>query len=320
MTHRLALLLLVAFCVLLWTKETAAWIHMAKTGETLDQLAIRYYGIPNKESVIRAANGFIHPDDGRLAEGEAIFIPEVRYIRVKEGDSWESLANAFLSSARRAGFLAEMNNMSEDKMPPEGAVIKIPFHLRHIFATDESLRTVVKLYYQNRRSTEWLKDYNNPGKKKYGRGEVIIVPLLAIDFTEPEQTAVDAFRQNLQTKADMEYQQQTRQVIAKLKTDYENGRYVAMVADASRLLGDGRLTIPQEIGVYNFLAYAYTALGEKQMAIASFKEALTRGPEMELSTITTSPKILDAFKEAKKQLLSQSALKNSTTKRPQSKK
>lgn len=320
MIHRFALSLLVVMGALLWTKESAAWIHMAKTGETLEQLAIRYYGTADKEAVIRAANGFIHPDDGRLAEGEAIFIPEVRYLRVKEGDSWESLANAFLSSARRAGFLAAMNEMSEDKMPPVGAVIKIPFHLRHIFAKDESLHTVVKLYYQNRRTTEWLKDYNNPGKNKYGRGEMIIVPLLALDFTEPEQAVVDAFQQNLQTKADEEHQQQTRQVIAKLKTNYENGRYVAMVADASRLLGDGRLTIPQEIGVYNYLAYAYTALDEEQMAIASFKKALTRQPEMELSTITTSPKILDAFKEAKKALFPQSAHKSSSPNTPQSKK
>ena len=297
--------------VFVWTvlaaNQTSAWTHMAKTGETLDQLATRYYGAADKGAVIRAANGFIHPDDGRLVEGEAVFIPEVRYIRVKEGDSWESLANMFLSSARRAGFLAEMNDMNDDKMPPTGAVIKIPFHLRHIFAKDESLRTVVKLYYKNSRSTEWLKDYNNPGKKKYGRGEVIIIPLLALDFTEPEQTAIDAFRRDLQTKADMERQQKTRHIIAKLKADYETGRYVAMVADASRLLGDGRLTVPQEIGVFNYLAQAYTALGEVEMAIAAFKEALNRQPEMELSTITTSPKILDAFKEAKKRLSSKAS-------------
>ena len=297
-----SILIRIGLTVLFGLFSTAAhgWTHMARAGETLDQLSVRYYGDVNKSIVIRAANGFVHPDDGRLAEGEPIIIPEITYVRVEEGDSWESLANRHLCSPRRAVFLAEMNDMSPDKMPPVGSVLRIPYHLRHIFAQNESLKTVTKLYFNNKRSVEWLKNYNSPQKKKYGRGEVIIVPLLNLDFTEEEQRAIDAYRKSRYTQDDQLGQKKARDIIANLKYDYESGKYVQMVAAASQLLGYGRLTVPQEIGVYNFLAYAYVALDEKGMAVSAFKEALARQPEMELSSITTSPKILDAFNDAKK--------------------
>ena len=76
-----------------------------------------------------------------------------------------------------------------------------------------------------------------------------------------------------------------------------------IVASASRLIGRGQLTVPQEIGVYNYLAFAYVALGEKALAVEAFKRTLTLQPEMELSTITNSPKILAVFNEAKKAVL-----------------
>ena len=69
---------------------------------------------------------------------------------------------------------------------------------------------------------------------------------------------------------------------------------------ASRLLGYGRLTVPQEIGIRNFLASAYVALGERSLAVKTFRRAIELQPEMELSSITNSPKILDAFNEAKR--------------------
>ena len=34
------------------------WTHMARTGENLEQLAVRYYGSSDRTTPIRAANGF----------------------------------------------------------------------------------------------------------------------------------------------------------------------------------------------------------------------------------------------------------------------
>jgi tetratricopeptide (TPR) repeat protein len=282
-----------------------AWSHMAQVGETLEQLAARYYGDKSLAIVIRAANGFVHPDDGRLAEGERVEIPEVTYYRIDDGDTWRELASRFLSSPDRDRFLAEMNGLSPDQMPATGTIIKLPYHLRHIFAKGETLKSVTRLYYKNTRTVDWLRQYNSPEKTKYGRGEVIIVPLIHLELTKEESERIDAFRSRQQTHRDADEQVAAREAIAGLKKAYARGRYVQIVASASRLIGYGHLTVPQEIGVHNYLAYAYVALGEKSLAVAAFKRALTLQPDMELSTITNSPKILAVFNEAKQALVKQ---------------
>ena len=295
-------LVIACLCATLSIPSTAfAWLHMAKAGETLEQLSVRYYGTPDKAAVIRAANGFVHPDTGRLTEGESVEIPEILHVRVGESETWASLSASFLSSQIHAAFLADLNGFKEDQAPPAGTIIRIPFHLRHIFATDETVKSVAELYYKDTKSADWLIRYNTDSKKKYGRGDVIIVPLWDLAFTEEEQARVDAFRDARYTRLDEQHQEAAREVIASLKSDFDTGRYVEMVAKASGLLGYGHLTVPQEIGVQNYLAYAYVALDAPELAKEAFKQALALQPDMELSAITSSPKILKVFKKAKRE-------------------
>lgn len=293
---------LIALLCLFLSAPVFAWTHTARAGETLEHLSLRYYGTPDKSFVIRAANGFVHPDNGRLTEGEPVEIPEVIYTQAGESDTWQTLADEYLASPARAPFLAELNGFSEDRMPPSGAIIQIPFHLRHIFAADESVESIARLYYRGEFSVDWLVKYNSPTKKKYGRGEVIIVPLTKLAFTEEERSRIDAFRAERYTRLDLKHQAAARETLAALKENFENGRYVSMVAQASRLLGCNRLTVPQKIGLHNYLAYAYVALEEPDMATESFKQALKLQPDMELLEITAGPKILKAFKRARREM------------------
>jgi phage tail protein X len=292
----------VAVVTLLRVLPATAWTHMAKVGETLDQLAVRYYGDKDKAIVIRAANGFVHPDDGRLTAGERVEIPEVLYYRIEQGDTWDKLASQFLSSPNRARFLADMNGQSPNQLPAKGTIIKIPYHLRHIFAQGETLKSVTRLYYRGRRSVDWLRRYNSLSKRKYSRGEVIIIPLIRLEFTKEEADRIHDLRARQRTSRDFDEQDASRNAISGLRQAYETGHYVETVASASRLIGRSQLTVPQEIGVYNYLAFAYVALGERKLAVEAFKRTLTLQPEMELSSITNSPKILAVFNAAKKEL------------------
>ncbi len=279
-----------------------AWTHMAHAGETLEQLSVRYYGSSEKTFVIRAANGFIHRDDGRLTDGEPVEIPEIIYLKIGASDTWQTLSNTFLASPTRASFLAVVNGFDESKMPSAGTIIKIPYHLRHIFAANETLKGVISLYYKNSDMEEQIVRYNNPSKTKYVQGDVIIIPLMDLDFTQEERIRVDTFRANRYTLIDTFHQRSAGDLVISLKEDYEKGRYIQMIEKASRLLGHGRLTIPQEIGLNYHLAHAYVALNEPEMALKAFKEALTLQPEMELLPLTTSPKVMSIYKQAKKEL------------------
>ncbi len=295
---------------------TAAWLlapaaahclsHIARNGETLKQLAVEYYGRPEMSMVVRAANGFVHPDDGSLTEGERIEIPEVTFHRIGQGDTWNKLADRYLAAAKRGRFLAKMNGYGKDKAPPAGAIVKVPYHLRHIFAADETLKSVTRLYYGKKKSLRWLPQYNLTRKKRFKRGDVLIVPLLDLALTEEAEQRIGAERATRYSDKDVTNQEKAIEEIAQIKKAYDDGRYIETVALAQRLIGRGSLTVPQQIGVYNYSGYAYVALGEDKLATKAFVKALELQPAMELSPITTSPKVLKVFRAARKAALATS--------------
>ena len=286
--------------VLLATPVAAgAYDHVARAGETLDQLATFYYGAVSRAMIIRAANGFLHPDDGRLLEGERVKIPEVTYHRVSAGETWETIADRYLGSPRRGRFLAEMNGAEDASALAEGQIVKVPYQLLYVLAPDETLKTVAKQYLGGTFSTSWLQGYNLFKKRKaLGRGDALLVPLVNVELTEEAKARIKVAEGPDPTAEDEKFQVEAARAIAKLREDYVAGRYVRAVAEAERLLGTGKLTVPQQVGVYKYLASAYVAFGDTEAALAMFLEALARQPDMELSPITTSPKILQVFREA----------------------
>lgn len=299
---RMATALALAAGYLLVTTPLSAFPHIARSGETLKSLARRYYGDPNREAVIRAANGFVHPDDGSLTEGERIEIPRVSFHRVQLKETWDGLAEKYLASPKRGAFLAELNKQDPSVPPTEGLIIKIPYHIRHIFAADESLKSITRQYYGKDQSPTWLRRYNFTRKWKFPRGSVLIVPLFDLALTSAEQERLADEQKNLYSEADAQAQKKAVQGILLLKELFERGRYVEMVAVGGRLAGGGGLTVPQQIGVHRYMAYAYVALDENALAVEEFLAALELQPEMELSPITTSPKILSAYRQARQKV------------------
>jgi hypothetical protein len=291
----------VAAAVLAAASPAGAYDHVARAGETLDQLAMSYYGALKHSMTIRAANGFLHPDDGRLIEGEHVEIPEVTYYRVQTGDTWETIANKYLGTVRRGRFLAEMNAELPGSALVEGQIVKVPYQLLYVLAPDETLKSVAAQYLGTSFTAEWLRDYNLFKKKKsLGRGDALLVPLVNVEMTPEGKARVRAAEPRGSTEEDRDLQAGAAREIAALREDYAAGRFLRVVAKASLLLGAGKLTVPQQVGVAKFLASAYVAFGDREAAVAAFAAAIAKQPDMELSPITTSPKILDAFREAQK--------------------
>ncbi len=67
----------------------------------------------------------------------------------------------------------------------------------------------------------------------------------------------------------------------------------------NRLLGTQSLTSTQVVTVQRELAVAYVALERTDLAEASFRAALALQPNLELDTVRTSPRVLEAFNRAK---------------------
>lgn len=295
---------LLSFALLLLLPSTAsAYIHVARDGETLEQLANFYYGTPDKAIVIRAANGFMHPDDGSVLQGERIEIPGVTYHKVSPEEDWYTLANLYLGSSNRANFLAELNSRSIEASLAAGQIVKIPYQLLYIFAPDETLKSVTKLFMGPDIRANWLRDYNLKRKKKFGRGDAILVPLINVEYTDTAKKEIESKQPRKVSKEDKEAQIRAAAQIATLRQSYSIGKYLEIVVTSQKLLSNPRLTNPQKIGVYKYLAFAYVAFDEIPLASDSFRKALELQPSMELSPITVSPKILQVFQKVQGQLL-----------------
>jgi hypothetical protein len=250
--------------------------------------------------VIRAANGFVHPDDGRVLEGERVEIPESALHEVAAGETWSTLAERYLGSSRRGRFLAELNDRSADDVPAAGTLVDVPYQLLYILAPGESLRTVTRMFLGPRRDGAWLRDYNLNRKKKYGRGDALLVPLTRLTLLSEERQRIDeqAPREG-RAAPDLDAQREAAARVTALQGVYDEGRYVEVVAVGQALLGGGLLTVPQQVGVHKHVAFACVALGEREQALLAFVAALALQPAMELSPITTSPKILEVFRTAR---------------------
>jgi hypothetical protein len=177
----------------------------------------------------------------------------------------------------------------------------------YILAPDESLKSIARTFLGKKYGQNWLKAYNLKRKKKYGRGDAVLVPLMDVEFTEETKAGIDAERGEQVSEDDQRAQVDAVAQIAKMREAFESGGYVEMVATGQRLLHAGKLTVPQQIGVHKFLAFAYVALGQRDLARGSFIEALKLQPGMELSPITTSPKILEVFQQAREKVGAQQA-------------
>jgi hypothetical protein len=80
------------------------------------------------------------------------------------------------------------------------------------------------------------------------------------------------------------------------------GRFTETVALGNRLLGARQLTGNQIVTIQRHLGTAYVALGREDLAVSAFRAALQRQPDMQLDTVRTSPRVMQAFERARDEL------------------
>ena len=79
----------------------------------------------------------------------------------------------------------------------------------------------------------------------------------------------------------------------------EEAHFAEAVAMGNRLLGATSLTSSQVVTIHKELGVAYVALERGDLAEAAFRAALALQPNLELDTVRTSPRVLEAFNRAK---------------------
>jgi len=277
----------------------AVYTHAVQEGDTLASIAQRYYGDPTREAVLREANRLRGPGSTGLVPGSWIFIPMVSFYRVSEGDTWKSIAAALYAKEARASTLIEANKGNRRVQPDEGAELLVPYPLRHVVSPGETLAKIAQIYMPDSpRSLKRLRQFNAGAAIE--RGKVVLVPLVDLRLAgEGRVEASAAFLRAAGGGAAKAAQDRVESALPDLIQQVEKAEFAEAVSLGNRLLGTQSLTSTQIVTIQKELAVAYVALDRADLAEASFRAALALQPNLELDTVRTSPRVLEAFNRAK---------------------
>ena len=293
--NRIAIALLV--CVALASSAHAGddvIEHKVKKGDTLELLAAEFYGDRNYEIFIMVANGLDHPRP--LTPGEKLKIPASREVTADVGDTFESLAAAYLGDAKRGPFLARFNGVDAGESLAAGTALSIPFQITHTAAGVESLADISAAYFGDTKNAQMLRDYNFLDKDAIQPGESILVPIHHVRVRSSKLPPVDkASKERSEKRRRMV--EQAKEALPEVRAAWRRGDYAAIKRQLTRIDPDFlEVAMAIEIGV--LLGGAYVATGDDDSAIASFRRVLERKPTYALSSYRYSPKVRDVWRKA----------------------
>ena len=90
-----------------------------------------------------------------------------------------------------------------------------------------------------------------------------------------------------------------REVLREANALLRRGEYWGVPLRLVQLLAHDQSSDGPMAEVFKLLAIAYVAVDRNDLAVKSFQEALLRSPSLALDPVTTSPKVIRAFVDAK---------------------
>lgn len=279
------------------SSDANAFTHIVSPGDTLAHIAIRFYGAPRFEAAIIGANALDAHGSSAIVPGQPLEIPAPGHHRVAEGETWFTLAKTYLGDAKRADVLARANRTVAWTPPVEHQEIEIPAVIAHNVGDGEDLTSISQRYYHDPNRSWTIAIYNGGDeKRKFVRGDVVLVPLADLSLTEEGKKAARVAAERTRTEGGgqaYEAQRRGEADLPPLLADLRSGRYVDVVAKGNRLLGSGELTHPQLATIHRALLEAYVALDAPGLATAECAAWRANVPngEVKLDVRSVSPKI-----------------------------
>jgi hypothetical protein len=274
-----------------------AFPHVVKKGETLAQIAERTYGRVEMEQLLVAANGLDSGGGIPIVAGMRLEVPALGHRRVTDGETWATLALELLGDERRGEVLAMANGSMPWLAPTDGQEIIVPYNLRVVAGSNDSLLTIAYRYLGDRDQAWMLDGYNHRRSEPVHRGDVVLVPLRDLALTpegKGEAAGAGALVRTEGGGRAREAQRRVEAELPQLAADVRGGRWVDAVARGNRMLGYGDLSRPEIAAIQRALTEAYVALDAIGLAETACGGWRTADPTASLDPIELSPKLLRA--------------------------
>jgi hypothetical protein len=295
--------LVVLLFALMLPGDAAAFPHIVRAGESVAQIAETIYGRVELERVIVAANALDTRRGHRIVPGMRLELPAVGHHTTIPGETWHSMAAEHLGSSDRGDVLARANDSQPWLRPEAGSEVIIPYNLRYIASPGDTTESVAYRFL-GRRDEAWIiARYNQLKDAELRPGEIILLPLIDLELTEAGKKAAGAADTLVRSEAGggvRHAQQRAAAELPQLAQEIRRGRYVEAVARGASLLtlaeaasgGEASLSQPQIAEIHRLLTIAYAALDATGLAQRSCAKWQHHAPNVTLSPIDHSPKIL----------------------------
>lgn len=284
-------------------------IHVVRQGDTLASIAERYYGDPQRESILVVENGLAREGGSEIVVGMRLVIPTVIYYRVPEGATWAELAKRFYGDARRAYALFDSNRNAAGAQPDPGYELRVPYPLRYVVGQNDTLKQIAKRYFPGdvEAGIKKLVRFNFMRMARVERGQIVLVPLDNLALSGKVRKIAEQEGKAPLGGQIREKQEHIAAQLAVLRGHLLRAQYAEALALGNRLIGGGDLSGNQQVTVQRKLATALIALDREDLAVQAFRVALQKQPDLELDTVTTSPKVLRALARARAEVTASEA-------------
>lgn len=282
-------------------RQASAFTHVVLPGETLASIAERIYGRIQYERILVIANELDVQGGVSIAAGMRLEIPAVSYRRVKKGDTWQTMAAELLGLPKRADVLAISNGTNPWLPADEGAEIVVPYNLRLIVTTPDTLPQVAYRYLGDAKKAWMLEQYNGMKSIELRRGDVVFVPLTDLPLTEDgkKEAALAAAAECSQSHGETRTgQKRVANELPLLISDVRGGRYVDALRRGTAFLSISELSTPELAVIHRQLLEVYVALGATGLASAACDAWRKADPTASLDPDWLSPKIIAACERA----------------------
>lgn len=297
MTHRR--LLVLALPLLL--SSSPAWaqriVHRVRIGDTLASISNHYYGTESHAAIVGLANGI---DAGAtLKPGEGVRVPTAWTYTARKASTLEELARSLLGDRRRWPALSAFNKIGRKKRLKAGKSLTVPFAVPYTPSSGESYADVARRFLGNSQYASLIASYNFAKTAQPPSGAQLEIPIgnVRIDHLVMEGLVSDQLlgvsRQN---------DRERREALQEANALLRRGEYWGVPLKLTELLAREISADDHLAEVYKLLAIAYVALDRDELAVRAFQAALLRQPTLSLDQVSTSPKVLRAFVDAKSRM------------------
>jgi len=282
-------------CLMMGSDEASAFPYTAQRGDTLAEIAEKFYGRVEMEKVLVAANGF--DDEVPLLPGMRVEVPAVSYYRVTKGETWNGLADRLLGDAKRGEALALSNDTMPWLPPLAGREIVVPYPLRYVVHGGDNVLSIAYRFLGDRDAAYVVDRFNHLKGEPLEPGDVVIVPITDLVLTDEGREAARRSQRLVLGEGageDRDAQDRAEREMPLLDGEVRSGKYLEAVMRGSQLLGGGRLTDVQLGRVNMRMVEALVALDHNDLASGACAEWRRYDPDTVLDPIELSPKILKA--------------------------